>query len=122
VEAILVCGGDEVISHIDRRVEVLLGYSAYEIITHRYTEILSPVIESLVRQRLQQSVLTVTTVNCEAEIIRKDGIRVPVEVHIGVFGSDERSPRIQKCSINTERLTGIESEKGPGWDCSSSKS
>src|SRR5262245_17603414 len=85
VEAMLICDVDGVISHINRRATSLLGYSPDEIVTHSYTEIFLPVTKPLALQLLQQSVLTETAASWEAEIVRKDGRRVPVEVRIGAL-------------------------------------
>ncbi len=85
VEAMLVCNMDGVISHVNRRAASLLGYSPDEIITHPYTKLFSSLTEPLALQRLQHSMLTATATNWETDVIRKDGIRIPVEVRIGVL-------------------------------------
>ena len=85
VEAMLVCNMDGVISHINRRAASLLGYSLDEIVMHPYTKLFPTPAEPLALQRLQHSVLTATVTSWETEIVRKDGIRIPVEVRIGVL-------------------------------------
>ena len=112
VEAMLVCDVDGIISSINRRAESLLGYSSDEIVTHPYTEIFSPATEPLALQRLQQSVLTEAVVNWEAEIVRKDGIRIPVEVHIGALLRDVgQSRRVQVVLWDISQKKNVERQR-----------
>jgi PAS domain S-box-containing protein len=85
VEAMLVCSMDGVISHVNRQAASLLGYSPDEIITHPYTKLFPSLTEPVALQRLQHSVLTATATSWETDVIRKDGVCIPVEVCIGVL-------------------------------------
>ncbi len=112
VEAMLVCDVEGVISHSNRRAELLLGYSRCEIARRSCVEFFSPVTEPFVLQQLQQTVFTETVLNWEAEIVRKDGVRVPVAVHAGVLlGNGRQSARIQVVLRDISQLKSVERQR-----------
>ena len=85
VTAMLLCDVNGVVAYVNRRAEFLLDSSRHELVARSCGELFSPVMELLVQSRLQQSVVTQAPVSWEAEIVRKDGTRVAVEVHAGVI-------------------------------------
>lgn len=92
VNAMFLCAADGVITHVNRRAETLFGYLRHEIVARPCAELFSPVTELVAQSRLQHSVLTDTPVSWEAEIVRKDGMRVSVEVHAGVVSNTMGQP------------------------------
>ena len=117
VDAMLVCDLHGIISLINRRAESLLGYSRHELVARPCAEVFSPVTENLALQQIQQSVVTEAALSWEAEIIRKDGTRVPVAVRSGVLPDNAGQPHrvhivlrdiSQKKSVERQRTDFLE--------------
>jgi len=85
VTAMFLCDVNGVVVYVNRRAELLLDSSRHELVARSCGELFSPVTKPLAQSRLQQSVVTEGPVSWEAEIVRKDGTRVPVEVYAGVI-------------------------------------
>jgi len=112
VDAMLVCNVHGVISLFNRRAELLLGCSRHEIVAHSCAEFFSPLTEHVVLQQIQQSVGTDAVLSGEAEIVRKDGTRVPVVVRSSVLpGHAGQLPSIQMVLRDISQEKNVERQR-----------
>jgi len=96
VDAILVCDLDGVVLQVNRRAELLFGHPRQTIIKGHYLDFFSPITIPLLARQLVPALLSGDLRNVDAEIVRGDNTRIPVEVRATLVGGNcEQEQRMQ---------------------------
>lgn len=112
VDAMLVCDLHGSILLINRRAESLLGYSRREIEARSCAAFFSPLTAPFALQQIRHSKTSETVLSWEAEIVRKDGSRVPVAVRSGALPSSaDQRPNIQMIFHDISQKKNVERQR-----------
>jgi PAS domain S-box-containing protein len=112
VDAMVVCDIHGGVSLINRRAESLLGYACHELEARSCAEFFSPLSAPFALQQIERSCASETVLNWEAEIIRKDGSRVPVAVRSGALPRRvDQPPRVQVIFQDISQRKNVERQR-----------
>ncbi|MBM4254809.1 MAG: HAMP domain-containing histidine kinase [Deltaproteobacteria bacterium] len=112
IDALIVCDRDGTILLINRRAEALFGYPRQEMTDRSCSEFFSPSTAPLVLQRVDHSVAGETVLSWEAEVVRKDGSRIPVAVRSGALPiRSDQTPHVQMVLQDISQKKSVERQR-----------